>query len=32
VAVMIFASVFTEVGYVWLRDRREYQPRQLDLI
>jgi hypothetical protein len=27
VAVMIFAPVFTEVGYLWLHERREYQPQ-----
>jgi hypothetical protein len=29
VAVMIFAPVFTEVGYLWIRERREYQPQPI---
>ena len=32
VAVMIFAPVFTEVGYVWLREKREYRLQQVNFV
>ncbi len=31
VAVMIFVPVFTEVGYLWMKERREYKPQIVEV-
>lgn len=31
VAVMIFVPVFTEVGYLWIKERREYEPQIVEV-